>query len=596
MRRSHLLRANHGERLPVLVICVDTETDAVPIADDAVEAKLRFGWTVVTRRHRGMRWTPERWTRFETPGEFWDAVEKVIHAETRAYLFAHNLGFDFRVLDGFRQLTQRGWELKGAVIDDPPTILRWHQPGRGLICLDTMNYYRTSLKEIGKTFGLDKLEMPKGWGDRERDDAYCRRDTQIVLRAVQGIIRRTRDLDLGNFASTFPALAFTSFRHRHLSTPILIDDNPGALALARSGYEGGRTEAFLLGRIAGPVDVFDVNSMYPWVMHETPMPTVLRGFYRSMTIPELAVETTDAFAVASVTLYTETADFPVVIDGRLLFPVGTFRTVLCGAELTEALHRGAVVKLGDCALYDHAVIFRSYIDEWWTRRLAAKAAGDTAEDDFCKRMMNGLYGKFGQTGRVFETIGPTDRLEARSWTEIDMETGDVFRMRSLGGLLQRQSGEAESRDSHPAIAAAVTSAARMALLGFMNDAGRESVLYVDTDSIFRRRGELPPAFAAHVNGELGGLKHERTISSLTIYGLKDYDADGVRKTKGVRKTACPSGPGSYWQDTFMGLKGSVQSGELDRQIISLTEKHLTELYTKGQVMPDGRILPYRFGG
>lgn len=593
MRHPHLLRGNKGSRLPVLLMAVDTETDSIPIAEDAVEARLRFGWLAVTRRHRGMRWTPPQWSRFETPDELWDVVERAVKMEWRGYLCAHNAGFDFRVVDGFTQMQRRGWELKGAVIDDPPTILRYHQRGRGLIVLDTLNYYRTRLADIGKMFGLAKLDHDLVWGDRERDDAYCRRDVEIVLAAMQGIIRRTAELDLGNFASTFPGLAFGAFRHRHMDTPILIDDNPDALKLARRAYYGGRTEAFRLGSVKPPITVYDVVSMYPSVMRDEPMPTVLRGVYRSMTVTELAVATTDAAAMADVTLDTDTADYPLLYHDRLVFPVGRFRTVLARPELTHALKRGRIVSLHRCALYEQSVIFRSYIAEWWARRQEAIKAGDLAESDFCKRMMISLYGKFGQSGSVFETLGEASNDDVRTWTEIDMETGEVKRMRSLAGLLQVKSGERESRDSHPAIAATVTSAARIRLLSMMQAFGRERVVYTDTDSLFVIGCNAPAAARRLIGQNLGDLKLERELSSLVLHGLKDYTADGVRKTKGVRATAVEISPDTFKQDMFVGLKGALQDGDMTRQIIRSSVKHLQRHYDKGIVSPSGHITPYR---
>lgn len=594
MRRAHLLRGNKGTRLPNLLIAFDTETDEVALTNDSVEARLRFGWVAVTRRHRGMQWTPPRWYRFETPGEFWPVIEREVKAGWRALLVAHNVGFDFRVCDGFNELQHRGWKMTGAVIDDPPTILRYRRGRQGIMVLDTLNYYRTSLKELGKNLGLEKLEHDFKWGNREVDDAYCRRDCEIVLRGMQAIIRRVADLDLGNFSTTFPALAFTAFRHRHMHTPVLIDDNPRALSLSRSGYYGGRTEAFRLGVIPEPVEVYDVVSMYPSVMRDEPVPTVLRGFYRSMTVSELTIAATDTAAVADVTLDTDQADYPVLRDGKLLFPVGRYRTILAPPELRHALQRGRVVECHDVALYDEAILFRSFIDEWWERRLDAIKRGDAAEALFCKLMMNALYGKFGQTGRVFETVGTTLVSKVDTWVEIDLETGLARRMRSLGGLVQRMSGEVESRDSHPAIAATITSAARVKLLSLIEAAGRGSVIYVDTDSMFRLSSAPADMLSKYLGNGLGQLKWEKRITELVIRGLKDYSADGIRKTKGIRSNAVQVAPNMYRQDTFVGLKGAVQRGDVRRQVILKSVKRLSLTYDKGSVDGHGVISPFVF--
>lgn len=165
-------------------------------------------------------------------------------------------------------------------------------------------------------------------------------------------------------------------------------------------------------------------------------------------------------------------------------------------------------------------------------------------------------------------------------------------MRSLGGLVQAQSGEIEARDSHPAIAATITSAARLRLLSLMTDAGRNSVIYVDTDSMFRIASAPPGMLDAHLGNSLGQLKHERRIGHLVLRGLKDYTADGVRKTKGIRSNALQVTPNVYRQDTFVGLKGAVQRGDVRRQVILSSVKRLTLSYDKGTLDGSGHVLPF----
>jgi len=595
VRRAHMLRDNRGGRLPQLLIALDTETDSIEVAPRTIEARLRFGWLAVTRRHRGLRWTPPRWVRFTTADEAWAAIEDAITSHRRAYVAAHNAGFDMRVIDAFRQLPARGWQLKGSVIEDPPTILRWRRGRESITVLDTLNWHKSSLAQLGDQLGLPKIDHDLVWGDTERDDAYCRRDVEIVLAAMQALVALVAGYDLGNFAPTLAGQAYGAFRHRHLSVPILIDDNPKALAIARDGYTGGRCEAYRLGPIRGSVTVFDVVSMYPSVMLTQPVPTVLRGTYARMTAAELAALPADQSAIADVTLTTEDADYPLVRDGRLIFPVGTFRTVLPAPELAHALVRGRVRRVHRVALYDAAVIFASYVREWWARRKVHLEMGDTAGAYFDKLMMNALYGKFGQRGEVYEPVGPTELDHVGTWLEVDAATGEVHKYRALGGLLSELAGEVEGRDSHPAIAATITSAARMRLLGLVERAGRANVVYVDTDSLFVRSAALRRSLGLVEGSELGQLKREREIARLVIHGLKDYTADGVRKTKGVRKTAIESAPGVFTQEMFVGLKGAVAAGDLSRQLIVTVDKHYRRTYDKGDVLPGGRVVPYRLG-
>jgi hypothetical protein len=106
---------------------------------------------------------------------------------------------------------------------------------------------------------------------------------------------------------------------------------------------------------------------------------------------------------------------------------------------------------------------------------------------------------------------------------------------------------------------------------------------------------VPSALNSALGDDLGQLKFERTIESLTIHGLKDYTADGVRKTKGIRKTATEIAPGRFRQDLFVGLKGAIASGDVTRQVIKSVDKTLSGEYTKGTVNADGTISPYRLG-
>ncbi len=573
----------------------DTETRSVPAGPDTVEARLWFGWLAMTWRHRGMRWSPVRWLRFEDPYTLWRAVADSVGDRRRAWLMAHNLGFDLRVTDAFRVLPELGWSLRSAVIDDPPTILRWRDGRRTIMAVDSLNYWKMPLAVIGAELGLEKLDMPADDAPMGAWDAYCRRDVEVVLEAMRALMGRVRSWRLGHLAPTIAGQAFVAWRHRHMEAPVLIDADPDALGLARAAYHGGRTEAFRLGPVRGPVEVYDVTSQYPSVMAAEPMPTVLLGTYRSLRVDELAEALSDLGGVADVVIETTAADYPVEHEGRLIFPVGRYRARLAAPELRHALAQGRVVEVHHAALYRQATIFASYVAEWWQRRREAQERGDPNDAMVCKLMLNALYGKFGQKGRVYEAVDQVDPAIARSWIEVDLDTGIVHQYRALGGLWQELVGEVESSESHPAIAATVTAAARMALLALLEDAGRDFVAYVDTDSMFVLPGAPGPSSAVLSRSGLGSLKHERTIDRLIIWGAKDYEADGVPTIKGVRRNATRIDPRTFEQDTFVGLKGAVASGDIGRQLIHRTRKVLARDYRKGVVGSDGVVSPIRLG-
>jgi hypothetical protein len=296
-----------------------------------------------------------------------------------------------------------------------------------------------------------------------------------------------------------------------------------------------------------------------------------------------------------VSLFTDEPAYPVLHRGKLLFPINRCRTTLCTPELSFALERGHVVEVHRVAVYEGAIAFREYVEFFWERRLEAKARGDAVHDELYKKLPNSFYGKWGQRGRVYYDAGPVDYTDARQWLEYDVDTKRTIKHRALGGLHQMFHDEGESRESMPAIAAHITSAGRIELYRIQLDAGREHVLYCDTDSL-----DLTAAGYEHVQhrvdpGALGALKLESVNPWREYFGPKDYRDDKISKTKGVRSSAHWVGPNDIVQEQWSSLLGLIAAGDLSAPTTRWVHKHLNRIYGKGLVSPSGRVLPYSLG-
>lgn len=165
-------------------------------------------------------------------------------------------------------------------------------------------------------------------------------------------------------------------------------------------------------------------------------------------------------------------------------------------------------------------------------------------------------------------------------------------MRSFGGIVQEWRDVGEARDSMPAIAACITSQARMALWRGMCLAGRENVLYVDTDSLVVNLEGLARMDAVLGEDELGAWTVEHRFQEITLYGPKDYEFGDKKRTKGVRRNAEWLAEDHVRQDKFEGFRGLLRAGSLDAPIVSKVEKHLAREYLKGTVGQDGRVEPF----
>jgi len=596
VRRSHYIRRNDRSETPSNAVWFDTETDPVPLGRENIGHTLRFGYAAYSRTRGAGEWIKPQWLRFTTRAEFWDWVVDRAAAKKTLYLFCHNTSFDLPVLDIFHELPRRGWKLTRACIDAPPTMLTFRRGAARIDVLDTLNFWKVPLKALGEMVGLPKLEMPTADAPAGEWETYAHRDVEILLKACMDWWRWLRDEDMGSFAPTLAAQAMRTWRHRYMDTRVLVHDTEPLLAMERESYHGGRTECFRLGRYDRRFHVLDVNSLYPSVMRDFDYPTkiafrrkVARGFdwrtYASLYA-----------TLARVVIDTDEPAYPALRDGKLIFPTGRFDATLCGPELIYAADHGHLAEITEVAYYERGPIFRSFVDDIYARRLAAKAAGDETTSHFYKIMMNSLYGKFGQRGQVWEDESESDDLSARCWKEVDAQTGVCVQYRQLGGLVQHLEREPESRESCPIIASYVTSYARMKLWALIQLAGRANVYYCDTDSLLvtdagMRR--LKPAIDPH---RLGALKYEGWVPHVEIMGAKDYVWGCLRRVKGVRSRAEWLDASTVKQERWRGLRGQVADGILDMPTTATITKRLSRVYTKGTTSTGGKVTPHHLAG
>lgn len=585
----HYLKHNIRSESPQQCVFFDTETNSYPSPPDNIRLELKFGMACYIRRIRHGAWSHGDWFTFKLPSEFWLWVESKTRQKNRLYVFAHNLAFDLTITKMFSELPKLGWKLAGAIIDDPPTIVDYRKEHRSIRFIDTFNYFRSSLSDLGDSVGLKKFAMPLENDSSDSWDSYCKRDVEIIKEAMVSYMDFLKSNDLGNFQFTIASQAFSAYRHRFMPIPVFIDSNLKSLELSRKAYYGGRTEAFFIGGKLGDFYLLDVNSMYPFVMRDNEYPVKLLFNTGRISINEL-VEYLDKYAVvADVTLTSNENVYPVRCGKRLTFPVGKFRTALTTPSLGYAIANGHILKVHGTSIYLRAPIFGSYVTELYQLRMKYQSEGNKAFSYLCKLMLNSLYGKFGQSGRVYEDVGATESEEIKSWVEYDADTKEVYRYRQFGGLIQCFKTAAEAFNSLPAVSAHVCDFARMYLYKLMRTAGLEHVYYVDTDSlVLDKQGYniLSQLFLGPSPGELKLVQH---FAHLVINGAKDYVFDDVVKIKGIRKKAVKLAVNTYEQDKFSKFKTRVRSGSLDNMTVQKEIKVLKREYYKGIVEANGRV-------
>jgi hypothetical protein len=406
-----------------------------------------------------------------------------------------------------------------------------------------------------------------------------------------------RGADMGTMAPTLASQAMNAFRHRFMRHEIALHCDETALALERRAYYGGRVECFRVGEHTGSFHKLDVNSMYPAVMRGNPYPTKLRWVRRNVTHQQMRAWIDAGYLVcADCEIETDTPCYPVIMDGVLLYPTGRFVTALCTPEIVQAMARGHLRDVRLVSVYECASIFDGYVDWFYPRK---RDESDPILQYMYKIFLNALYGKFGQRAHDYDAIGTVDDATLFSTqSAYNTVTGAWETVKLCGGTIYRErvaetAVDGEAYNSFTAIAAHVTSYARVRLWGLIERAGTEHVYYCDTDSLFVDDAGLA-ALASEIDPRvLGALKNEGTASVIELRNPKDYTFDGAVKRKGVPKASAVMPDGSYRTVQWPSFSGMMRRGGEYQNVVRY--KHLDTVYKKAWVYPGGVTRPFVIG-
>jgi len=589
---SKLLRRNHGSDYPTRLLYLDTETTESK-GDPYRRHAFRLGWTLYVRQRseRGKRQCT--WRYWTNRNKLLAYIESLLKGKSTLWLVGHNLYYDIQALGFYDYIGYRGYE-EEFFYDCGLVYLHFLQKGSAhLKLVSSTNYFDCSLRELGEAVGLQKYNIDFNLAGNDELCIYCFRDVEILYEAMCRYMEFNKAHDTGRFGYTKASQALNCYRHRFMRKKIYIHRVEKVVDLERSAYFGGRTECWQLGEIEGGQKVFlDVNSMYPYVMKKYRYPTRLRMYLEGKEA-SLALDYLESSSVvAEVSLQTDEPIYAMRRDGKLIFPVGTFRTFLCTGALRRARDAGHIRAVHRAAVYSCDYIFSEYVDYWYALKCKYKREGNTIYTRIVKLFLNSLYGKFGQKKPVVETYLDPAAGPPRSCITMSAETGECWVERSAFGKIYRQVGEENGDKSLVAVAAHVSEYSRLALWDLCTAVGSERVYYMDTDSICILAGDIHRINDSIHGQRLGALSVDKVCETLVLCGPKHYFHDGKRVCKGVPKKAEQVGEHLYRYEQFLGSASHMRIAETKEFLVRETRKSVTPTYDKGEVLPSGRVIPW----
>jgi len=603
-RGIHYLKKNADNRIPQHLLVVDTETNILKKDDYNQEQRFRLGCAIYLRRDTRINEWLEHKLCFYDLGDFYRFVDGICLAKRKLVIFAHNAAFDYTILKMDSYLSDRGFVVDMRTTDSVFIINAHRNTDDGRISLsfaDTMNYYKMSLKKLGRIFGSEKMSTPdfENVSDKKLME-YCEQDTYVLASLMKQHIGFITEHDLGNFKLTIASQAFNAYRHRFMKEKILVHNFEDIINMELSSYRGGRCEVFKMG-VHEHIYKLDINSMYPFVMRNNLFPNILLS-KKIMSLTHDNVEDyfdKGLFVLADCKFELKYPAIAVKKE-KLMFPIGKIRQVLTSPEIQYIMENpeiGRIISFDRCVVYEQQNLFKEYVDYFYGIR---KSTVNAAHEAIAKLLLNSLYGKFGQRAMsslsVVEDAGETERIVA-AMDSVGTNTlcrlgKKICKYIRLGSVLYEItiSKDSLAYDSSPVIASTVTAYSRDYLFQLMFKARLENVLYCDTDSVFVNEEGFENLKSEMSQTELGMLKLEE-IGDCEIFGAKNYRFNNEVKLKGVKKDALKIGENCYKQTQFLTKNLRYNKGIEDGLIVVRPLiKTISNKYDKG-IVKNGQVYP-----
>ena len=459
-----------------------------------------------------------------------DSFFEYVRSVAGSTLYFHNLKFDGEFLfcwlfeNGFKHVTDRSEEAtktfttlisdKGQFYSIKIIFEKDGKKSKHIQIYDSLKILPFSVSQIAKAFNLpiSKLEIDykakrePGHELTIEEIMYLRNDVDIVARALdvlfnQGLKKMTQGSNaLFDYKRT---VGEKNFKHWF---PV-----PDYDADVRQSYRGGFT---YLNSIYKDVDiaegiVLDVNSLYPWVMHDCPLPfgegIFFQGRYVQDDLYNLYVQMfTCQFElkpgyIPTVQLKNNLSFIPT----EYLTSSGSEEVTMCmtSVDLEIFLEHYEVYNIeyhSGWKFKSTVGLFTEYIDKWTAVKIESTLNGNKAMRTLAKLMLNALYGKFA--------LNPNVQSKFPYYSD---------------GTVKYGMGDKETREPiYIPVGTFVTAWARHKTITSAQKV-KHLFVYADTDSLHLKL-QLPPELSVMSNDELEKL----TTADLQRYGV-DIPSDFV---------------------------------------------------------------------
>lgn len=451
--------------------------------------------------------------------------------------YFHNLKFDDSFVASYMRnevIDLGAWSVKsikrtinnkGMVYEDlleytgPRDEKKHRSPKHRCALWDSAKIWNTTLRKLGEDFGVYK----KGEGHEEalrigcdaRMEEYCLQDCRVMMTAMEYYFKKCNEETGGQRPYGWMTAASTAYNLASMDMIGIMgakefnnhfppcDEDHGFPEWLREGYKGAvpLLDKKIRNIVLNDVMVFDVNSMYPTQLHNSPLPMGKPIRLENADIDRLMrIKSKGKLWVAKVKMkmHVKTGHRATYMlkrknmDGETLADnVNDYEGMFADKESFQVInsvdmdyilrdydieHIEVLEAVGFEADVDRQDRFfgsltkgnalSHFVGRWYSIKEEASKVKDKSLKAFAKLILNALYGKFGAN---------PEHVSAEYVFEGDDE--DMIRVKECDEV------ELEKNPKYLPLAMFTTSYARNMISNLCNVVGWDHVAYTDTDSI-----------------------------------------------------------------------------------------------------------------
>lgn len=443
-----------------------------------------------------------------------------------ADVYFHNLSFDgefilWWLLENYYTYDE---ELKGektftSIIDETGSIYAItikHNDNSTTYLKCSYKLFPKSIKDIGELVGIEKLNETHDYDEikhynsveelPDEEIKYITNDVRIMVELIKYLQEK------GVKGITMSSSAYKNWlqdKYHLCKNQMKKSTNEEIVEIVRKSYRGGITKVNpkYAGMEFNDVISFDVNSLYPSVMYENPMPVGDGKIYPS--VEEGIKDNRHLFIIVAFVQYAKVRtgrhafignnsgfsyakkySYDDELENKMLY---LWKDEF---ELFKIVYDAQYTILKVVGWKKANYVFKDYIDRWYEVKKNAK---NDVERSLAKLMLNSLYGKFGMNDSRVSKI------------PVAIDDKIIYRTK-----------DSDTTYYYKEVASYITSKARCKLASFMNRCG-DNFLYCDTDSVYYIGHEIPELFKDVVDAKkLGYWKYEGHYTRFKALKAKCY--------------------------------------------------------------------------